>query len=42
MGNVVINWSARNIGRGESWVGKGKCSEHIEFQLPLEQVGGNA
>lgn len=35
----VINWSKRSRGRNRSWVGKGRGSEHPEFQLPLEYVG---
>lgn len=36
----VINWNKRSRGRYRSWVGKGGSSEHPEFQLPLEHVGG--
>lgn len=35
-----INWSKRSRGRGRSWAGKGRGSEHPEFQLSLEHVGG--
>lgn len=36
-----INWNKRSRGRGRSWVGKDGGSEHPEFQLLLEHVGGN-
>lgn len=31
-----------DVGRGRSWVGKGRGSEHTELQLPLEHVARNA
>lgn len=42
VGNVGVNWNKRKIGRGGSWVGEDRNSEHIEFELPSEHIGRSA